>query len=80
MSTPTTPRDEFQALIAQALKSGDPPAAIAKLAYDVRDEWQEVDVSTFGQGPRSEFVINRWLVVRIPRQGISKRADRTVTE
>jgi hypothetical protein len=82
----STPQAEFRALIRSKILAGmtadEAADAVATLAYRIEDEWQEIDVSTYADGPKRQLLDQRWLVVRIPREGrhraIDRTADRTV--
>ena len=79
MTTPASPRAELIELVNQALQADSPAEAIVALFWDVRDEWEEIDITTLGQYPGSDIMWNRYLVARIPRQGVHRRPDRTVS-
>jgi hypothetical protein len=49
------------------------------LFHTVEDDWDRIDVTTLAESGES-FIENRWLVARVPVQGVtwSRPVDRTV--
>jgi hypothetical protein len=68
-------------ILDSPMVADDCAAAVMELFYDVRDDWDRIDVTTLGQSGES-FIENRFLVARVPVQGVawSRPVDRTVGE
>jgi hypothetical protein len=77
--TPATPGEELTALLERALASSDPLGALMTLFWTVEDEWTTYDVTRLGQPPGSGKKYQRYLVAKIPRDAVDRRADRSVS-
>jgi hypothetical protein len=78
------PKRELLNLIRSKLSDGMTPYevvdAIARIFYEVGDDWEEIEVTTLGS-PDRELLDQRWLIARIPREAVQRtvrRPDRTV--
>jgi hypothetical protein len=79
-------RDELKRRIRAKLAAAavDPDALadrVMTLFYAVDDEWDRVETTTLGDSGE-RFIDNRWLVARVPVQGVhwERPVDRSVTE
>jgi hypothetical protein len=54
---------------------------VMSLFYSVDDDWDQVETTTHGDSGQT-FIDNRWLVARVPVQGVryERPVDRSVTE
>ncbi len=72
------PRDELRELVRSKIRDDMTPDEAADAAtsifYGIDDEWERLDVSVLRHGPDTEFLDQRWLVCRVPRE--SRRVDR----
>ena len=77
-------RNELRERIRVKLVNAEPGnlvEAIMSLFYEVYDDWDHIEVTTLGESGES-FIENRFLVARVPVQGVawSRPVDRTVGE
>lgn len=80
----TPQQDELHRLIVRRISAGMTPeqaaTEIMKMFSTIEDDWSEVDITTYGDGPGKVWIEQRDLVCRVPRQQTNARrvANRSV--
>lgn len=76
--TPGNARAELSLLFASVVRDRETVNDLMRLmGNDIRDEWDQIDISTMVDGPRTHFIDQRYIVVRIPREGRRRAPDRS---
>lgn len=77
-------RQELAALIASKIRPGMSPQeaaeAVIALTFGIEETWEAMDVTTLADLPDRAYIDERWIIVRIPREGVrrERKADRRV--
>lgn len=84
MTQPYDARTELRALLYSKISAGtrtdESVDAVMRLFYEVREEWDSIDISTMAEGAGTSLLDQRWIVVRIPRESVRRfrRPQRSV--
>ena len=71
-----TPHEEWRELVEAAVMAGD-RRSLAGSHIDVQVHWEHLDISAFSDVDQ-QMLDQRYLVVRIPREGKRRTVQRTI--